>query len=68
MVGMAAALADAKLRGKWTFSLCFLHEGLTSGETDGMNMLQRWIRKLAIGLGAAAVTYVLGLAFGATIG
>ena len=51
---MGLALADAKLRGKWTFSLCFLHQGLTSGETDGMNMLQRWIRKLAIGLGAAA--------------
>lgn len=48
-------------------SLALLLTGATVGLLSGASPLKRAIRQLAIGLGAAAVTYLLGLAFGATI-
>ncbi|WP_435299161.1 VIT1/CCC1 transporter family protein [Timonella sp. A28] len=41
--------------------------GTSVGVLSGSSPLRRAIRQLAIGFGAAAVTYVLGLLFGATI-
>jgi VIT1/CCC1 family predicted Fe2+/Mn2+ transporter len=49
-------------------SIALLATGATVGLLSGASPMKRAFRQLAIGLGAAAVTYVLGLAFGATIG
>jgi len=42
--------------------------GATVGVLSGGSPLQRAFRQLAIGAGAATVTYGLGLLFGATLG
>lgn len=49
-------------------SIALLLTGATVGLLSGASPLKRALRQLAIGLGAAAVTYLLGLAFGTTIG
>ena len=49
-------------------SIALLLTGATVGLLSGASPLRRALRQLAIGLGAAAVTYLLGLAFGTTIG
>ena len=48
--------------------LALLGTGAVVGLLSGASPLKRAARQLAIGYGAAAVTYVLGLAFGATAG
>jgi VIT1/CCC1 family predicted Fe2+/Mn2+ transporter len=48
-------------------SIALLATGATVGVLSGASPLKRAVRQLAIGLGAAAVTYLLGLAFGTTI-
>ena len=42
--------------------------GAVVGVLSGASPLKRALRQLAIGFGAAAVTYCLGLLFGATVG
>jgi VIT1/CCC1 family predicted Fe2+/Mn2+ transporter len=42
--------------------------GATVGMLSGGPPLRRALRQLAIGAGAAAVTFALGLLFGATVG
>ena len=42
--------------------------GATVGLLSGGPPLRRGLRQLAVGAGAAAVTYLLGLLFGATVG
>jgi len=49
-------------------SVALLATGATVGLLSGASPLKRALRQLGIGLGAAAVTYVLGLAFGTSIG
>ncbi len=49
-------------------SVALLATGAVVGILSGASPLKRALRQLAIGLGAAAVTYVLGLLFGTTIG
>jgi VIT1/CCC1 family predicted Fe2+/Mn2+ transporter len=48
-------------------SIALLATGATVGLLSGAPPLRRALRQLAIGLGAAAITYALGLAFGATL-
>lgn len=48
--------------------LVLLATGAIVGLLSGGNLLRRAVRQLAIGLGAAAVTYVLGLLFGTSVG
>lgn len=48
--------------------IALLVTGAVVGLLSGAPPLRRALRQLGIGLGAAAVTYVLGLAFGTTIG
>ena len=48
--------------------LALLLTGAIVGVLSGGPPLRRGLRQLAIGLGAAAITYGLGLAFGATLG
>lgn len=48
--------------------LALLGTGALVGVLSGASPLKRALRQLAIGLGAATVTYVLGLIFGATLG
>ena len=48
-------------------SIALLATGATVGLLSGASPLKRALRQLGIGLGAAAVTYVLGLAFGTSI-
>jgi VIT1/CCC1 family predicted Fe2+/Mn2+ transporter len=48
--------------------LALLVTGGIVGLLSGTSPLSRGLRQLAIGLGAAAVTYVLGLAFGTVVG
>ncbi|WP_353814092.1 VIT1/CCC1 transporter family protein [Agromyces sp. SYSU T00266] len=62
MSGLAATITATVL-----VSIALLLTGATVGLLSGAPPLRRAMRQLAIGLGAAAVTYVLGLAFGATI-
>ncbi|RUQ32489.1 rubrerythrin family protein [Micrococcus sp. HSID17245] len=57
-LGLAAALVGAAL----------LFTGGVVGLLSGSSPLARALRQLAIGFGAAAVTYVLGLLFGAQVG
>lgn len=66
LVGLeeVAALATALV----LVSLALLSTGAVVGVLSGGPLLPRGLRQLAIGLGAAAVTYLLGLAFGTTLG
>jgi len=61
--GLAAIVVAAALVGV-ALSLTGAAVGLLSGTSP----LTRALRQVAIGFGAAAVTYVLGLVFGATVG
>ncbi len=61
--GTSALLLAAGLTG---IALAFT--GAAVGLLSGTSPLTRAIRQIAIGFGAAAVTYVLGLVFGATVG
>jgi VIT1/CCC1 family predicted Fe2+/Mn2+ transporter len=63
LTGLGAVLLSAGLVG-----LALLGTGAVVGLLSGGPPLRRALRQLAIGFGAAAVTYLLGLAFGATIG
>ncbi len=47
--------------------IALLGTGATVGLLSGASPVKRALRQLAIGYGAAAATYVLGLAFGATV-
>ncbi|QAY69676.1 VIT1/CCC1 transporter family protein [Xylanimonas protaetiae] len=47
--------------------VALLATGAVTGLLSGTSPLSRAVRQLAIGFGAAAVTYVLGLAFGTTV-
>jgi VIT1/CCC1 family predicted Fe2+/Mn2+ transporter len=49
-------------------SLAVMFTGATVGVLAGGPPLRRALRQLAIGIGAAACTYLLGLVFGATLG
>jgi len=61
--GTTAMVAAVLLVG-----LALLLTGATAGVLSGGPPMARALRQLAIGIGAAAVTYLLGLLFGATIG
>lgn len=63
MTGVAALVVAGVLVG-----LALLMTGGVVGLLSGTSPLTRGLRQLAIGLGAAAVTYVLGLAFGTVVG
>ena len=57
--GLTAVIVAAVLVG-----LALLATGATVGLLSGASPLRRALRQLAIGYGAAAVTYLLGLLFG----
>ncbi|MGI6877565.1 VIT1/CCC1 transporter family protein [Microbacterium sp. gxy059] len=61
--GIAAVALALALVG-----LALLATGATVGLLSGAAPLPRALRQLAIGFGAAAVTYVLGLVFGVSLG
>ncbi|RLK49548.1 VIT1/CCC1 transporter family protein [Microbacterium telephonicum] len=61
--GLPAVLLALVLVG-----LSLLGTGATVGLLSGAPPLRRGLRQLAIGFGAAAVTYVLGLVFGVSLG
>lgn len=61
--GLAAVVTALVLVG---FAL--LLTGATVGLLSGASPLRRGLRQLAIGFGAAAVTYLLGLLFGVSVG
>lgn len=63
MTGFAALAAAGTLVG-----IALLSTGAVVGLLSGTSPLTRGLRQLAIGLGAAAATYGLGLVFGAVIG
>ncbi len=63
MSGLAAMVTALVLVG-----IALLATGATVGLLSGGPPLRRALRQLAIGYGAAAVTYVLGLAFGVALG
>jgi VIT1/CCC1 family predicted Fe2+/Mn2+ transporter len=63
MTGLPAVMVAAVLVG-----LALLATGSIVGVLSGAPPLARALRQLAIGYGAAAVTYLLGLAFGTTLG
>ncbi|MFD2793886.1 VIT1/CCC1 family protein [Promicromonospora vindobonensis] len=60
--GLAAVIVATALVG-----LALLVTGAVVGLLSGTSPLTRALRQIAIGLGAAGVTYVLGLVFGATV-
>jgi VIT1/CCC1 family predicted Fe2+/Mn2+ transporter len=62
MEGIAAVVFAAVLVG-----VALLLTGATVGVLSGASPLRRALRQLAIGYGAAAVTYLIGLLFGATV-
>jgi VIT1/CCC1 family predicted Fe2+/Mn2+ transporter len=62
MSGIAAVIVSAVLVG-----IALLLTGATVGVLSGASPLKRALRQLAIGYGAAAVTYLIGLLFGATV-
>jgi len=62
MHGLGAVVLASALVG---FAL--LATGAVTGLLSGTSPLTRALRQLAIGFGAAAVTYLLGLAFGTTV-
>ncbi|MGJ4843672.1 MULTISPECIES: VIT1/CCC1 transporter family protein [unclassified Leifsonia] len=61
--GTTAVLVAALLVG-----IVLLGTGAIVGLLSGASPLKRALRQLAIGYGAAAATYLLGLLFGATVG
>lgn len=61
--GLTAVVIASALVG-----VALLATGAVVGLLSGASPLKRALRQLAIGFGAAAVTYLLGLAFGTTIG
>ena len=63
LTGVTAVLVSALLVG-----LVLLGTGAVVGLLSGASPLKRALRQLAIGYGAAAATYLLGLLFGATVG
>lgn len=63
LTGIAAVVVSAVLVG-----LALLSTGMVVGLLSGGPPLRRALRQLTIGYGAAAVTYALGLLFGATTG
>lgn len=63
LTGVPALVVAAALVG-----LALLMTGGIVGLLSGTSPFTRGLRQLAIGLGAAAVTYVLGLAFGTVVG
>ena len=62
MTGIAALVVSAVLVG-----LALLFTGGVVGLLSGTSPASRGLRQLAIGMGAAGVTYLLGLAFGAVV-
>ncbi|WP_022892104.1 VIT1/CCC1 transporter family protein [Agromyces subbeticus] len=62
LTGLAAIITATVL-----VSIALLATGAIVGLLSGASPLKRAMRQLGIGLGAAAVTYLLGLAFGTTI-
>ncbi|MFI9484808.1 VIT1/CCC1 family protein [Promicromonospora sp. NPDC052451] len=60
--GLAAVVVSTALVG-----IALLATGAVVGLLSGTSPLTRALRQIAIGLGAAGVTYVLGLIFGATV-
>ncbi|WP_258061012.1 VIT1/CCC1 transporter family protein [Arthrobacter sp. 4R501] len=63
LTGLTALVVAAVLVG-----LALLATGGIVGLLSGTSPLTRGLRQLGIGLGAAAVTYILGLAFGTVVG
>jgi len=63
LTGWAAVLVSSGLVG-----IALLTTGAAVGVLSGGPPVRRALRQLAIGYGAAAATYVLGLVFGATLG
>ncbi len=63
MSGTAALITAVVVVG-----MALMLTGAVVGVLSGGPPLRRGLRQLAIGLGAAAITYGLGLAFGATLG
>ncbi|WP_231391706.1 VIT1/CCC1 transporter family protein [Arthrobacter sp. 35W] len=63
MTGLWALVLACALVG-----LALLGTGAVVGLLSGASPLSRGLRQLAIGFGAAAATYVLGLAFGTVLG
>ncbi|MFC3994402.1 VIT1/CCC1 family protein [Nocardiopsis sediminis] len=63
MAGAGAVVVAAVLTGA-----ALMLTGAVVGLLSGIRPLRRALRQFAIGAGAAAVTYLLGLAFGATVG
>jgi VIT1/CCC1 family predicted Fe2+/Mn2+ transporter len=63
LTGLAAVVVAAALVG-----IALLGTGAVVGLLSGTSPVTRGLRQLAIGFGAAAVTYVLGLAFGGVVG
>ena len=61
LTGMTAVVLSCVLVG-----LALLMTGAVVGLLSGASPLKRALRQLAIGLGAAGATYLLGLAFGTT--
>ena len=62
MTGVAALVVSAVLVG-----LALLFTGGVVGLLSGTSPATRGLRQLAIGMGAAGVTYLLGMAFGAVV-
>lgn len=63
LTGITAIVVSAVLVG-----LALLSTGMVVGLLSGGPPLRRALRQLMIGYGAAAVTYLLGLLFGTTVG
>jgi VIT1/CCC1 family predicted Fe2+/Mn2+ transporter len=63
MSGLAAVAAALALVG-----VALLATGAAVGVLSGASPLRRGLRQLAIGYGAALVTYLLGLLFGVSVG
>lgn len=63
MQGLSAVIVAAALVG-----VTLLGTGAIVGLLSGASPIKRGLRQLAIGYGAAAVTYLLGLAFGTAAG
>jgi len=63
LTGVAALVVSGVLVG-----IALLATGGIVGLLSGTSPLTRGLRQLAIGLGAAAVTYLLGLVFGTVVG
>ncbi|MFB0837666.1 VIT1/CCC1 family protein [Arthrobacter sp. E44] len=63
MTGVAALVVAGALVG-----ISLLATGAAVGLLSGTSPLTRGLRQLAIGLGAAAITYLLGMLFGTAVG